>query len=117
MNIRIKRVYLQAEDEDGVRILVDRLWPRGLTKEEAAVDLWLKELAPSTALRQWFDHEPDKWEEFKHRYLRELKEKDEQLHLVQQAAQKGSVTLVYGAKDTAHNNAVVLQEFLNGQTS
>ena len=94
-------------------MLVDRVWPRGLTKEKARVDLWLKEIAPSTALRQWFDHDPSKWEEFKQCYLGEIKANDEPASRLQQAAKRGTVTLVYGAKDTEHNNAVVLQEFLN----
>src|SRR5215211_2263252 len=79
MTIKIKRAYEQADQEDGVRILVDRLWPRGLTKEKASINLWLKDIAPSTELRQWFGHDPTKWEEFKQRYLDELKENDEQI--------------------------------------
>jgi uncharacterized protein YeaO (DUF488 family) len=114
MKIKIKRVYEQPDSEDGIRILVDRLWPRGLTKEKASINLWLKDIAPSKELRQWFDHDPAKWEEFKQRYLAELKQNDEQTRLLKQEMKKGAVTLVYGAKDTEHNDAVVLQEFLNG---
>ncbi len=98
---------------DGTRILVDRLWPRGLTKAKAALDLWLKEIAPSTELRKWFGHDPNKWTEFKNRYRAELKKNDEPLTLLKNEMEKGAVTLVYGAKDEEHNEAVVLQEFLN----
>jgi uncharacterized protein YeaO (DUF488 family) len=114
MNIKIKRVYEQPDKEDGMRILVDRLWPRGLTKEKARVDLWLKTIAPSTELRQWFGHDPSKWEEFKKRYLRELSENDEAVSLLRQAVKKEAATLVYGASDTGHNAAVVLRDFLAG---
>lgn len=110
MKIRIKRVYEQPDKHDGRRILVDRLWPRGLTKEKASVDLWLKDIAPSTALRKWFGHDPDKWEAFKERYLAELKNNSEPIRLLKQELDKGDVTLVYGAKDEEHNEAVVIQE-------
>ena len=110
MDIKIKRVYEPPDKDDGRRILVDRLWPRGLTKEKASVDLWLKDIAPSTALRKWFGHDPSKWEEFKKRYLDELKGKSEQIQLLKQEMEKGAVTLVYGAKDEEHNEALVLQE-------
>src|SRR5580704_6346326 len=109
MNIRIKRAYETPDKEDGTRILVDRLWPRGLTKEKARVDLWLKDVAPSTELRKWFAHDPAKWAEFRSRYLDELKKDKEQLSLLRQEAAKGAVTLVYGAKDEQHNEAAVLQ--------
>jgi uncharacterized protein YeaO (DUF488 family) len=114
MKLQIKRVYEQPDKEDGIRILVDRLWPRGLTKGKASIDLWLRDIAPSTDLRQWFGHDPNKWEEFKQRYLCELKENDKQVWLLQQEMRKGTVTLVYGAKDVEHNEALVLQEFLSG---
>jgi uncharacterized protein YeaO (DUF488 family) len=114
MKVKIKRVYEQAEDGDGVRILVDRLWPRGLKKEEARVDLWLKEIAPTTELRQWFAHDPGKWQEFRKRYLREIEAKEAQVERIKQEMKKGPVTLVYGARDSEHNDAVVLQELLNG---
>jgi len=112
MLVRIKRVYEQPDKEDGTRILVDRLWPRGLTKEKACVDLWLKDVAPSTELRKWFGHDPDKWSEFQTRYRAELKNNKEQLLLLKQEAAKGTVTLVYGARDEKHNEAVVLQKLL-----
>ena len=107
---RIKRVYELPNKHDGRRILVDRLWPRGLTKEKASIDLWLKDIAPSTELRKWFGHNPDRWEEFKERYLDELKGNSEQIQLLKQELDKGIVTLVYGAKDEEHNQAVVIQE-------
>jgi uncharacterized protein YeaO (DUF488 family) len=112
MKAKIKRVYEEATDDDGKRILVDRLWPRGLTKAKAKVDLWLKDIAPSTTLRQWFGHEPKKWEEFKRRYSAELRRNHEQVSLVKREISAGEVTLVYGAKDKEHNAAVVLKEFL-----
>jgi uncharacterized protein YeaO (DUF488 family) len=111
-NIRIKRAYEEPDREDGTRILVDRLWPRGLTKEKAKVDLWLKDVAPSTELRKWFAHDPGKWAEFRLRYLEELTRNKEQLSLLRQEAAKGTVTLVYGAKDQQHNEAVILQRLL-----
>ena len=110
--LRIKRVYLQPEKGDGTRILVDRLWPRGLTKEKASVDLWLKEIAPSTELRKWFGHDPAKWAEFQTRYLAELRVNGEPLARLKQEAAKGTTTLLYGAKDEQHNEAVVLQKLL-----
>ncbi len=110
MSIRIKRVYEQPGHEDGKRILVDRLWPRGLTKEKASVDLWLKDIAPSTELRKWFAHDPSKWTEFKQRYLHELKANSEAVQVLKDELKKGQVTLVYGAKDEEHNDALVLQE-------
>ena len=112
MLVRIKRVYEQPDKVDGTRILVDRLWPRGLSKEKARVDLWLKDVAPSTELRKWFGHDPDKWPEFQTRYRAELRSNEEQLLLLKQEAAKGTVTLVYGARDEKHNEAVVLQEIL-----
>jgi uncharacterized protein YeaO (DUF488 family) len=115
MNIRIKRAYEEPDKEDGTRILVDRLWPRGLTKEKARVDLWLKEVAPSTELRKWFAHDPAKWAEFRSRYREELKRNKEQLSLLRQEAAKGTVTLVYGAKDQQHNEAVILQRLLTAK--
>ena len=108
MEIKIKRVYEQPDKKDGTRILVDRLWPRGLTKEKAAVGVWLKEIAPSTALRKWFGHEPAKWNDFRKKYLTELKENEEPVLLLKEAMKKGTVTLLYGAKDEDHNEAIVL---------
>jgi uncharacterized protein YeaO (DUF488 family) len=112
MSIKIKRVYQEPDHADGMRILVDRLWPRGLTKERARVDLWLKDIAPSTELRKWFSHDPEKWPEFQTRYHQELKSKGDQLALLKEKATHGSVTLLYGAKDEEHNEAVVLQALL-----
>lgn len=108
----IKRVYEEPEKTDGFRILVDRVWPRGMTKEKAHVDLWLKDAGPSTALRKWFAHDPKKWDEFKKRYLKELKDKKEIIGQIKENAKNGTVTLVYSAKDEEHNQAVVLKEFL-----
>ena len=112
--IQLKRVYEEPSKSDGTRILVDRLWPRGLTKEKAKVDLWLKEVAPSNDLRKWFAHDPSKWPEFKARYKEELKHNSAQLDLLKQAvSQHSAATLLYGAKDTEHNEAVVLKEILS----
>jgi uncharacterized protein YeaO (DUF488 family) len=107
-NFKIKRVYEKPEKEDGFRILVDRLWPRGLTKEKAKVDLWLKEIAPSTELRKWFAHDPEKWEEFKKRYLSELKKNKEPVAQLKEKMKERNVTLIYAAKDETHNEAQVL---------
>lgn len=112
MTISIKRVYEPASKADGRRILVDRIWPRGLTKAEAKVDLWLKEVAPSTALRQWFGHDPHKWADFQKKYKAELGA-NPALAELQAAASSGPVTLVFAAKDEEHNNAVVLQQLLS----
>lgn len=110
MTLFLKRVYEPPKKEDGFRVLVDRLWPRGLKKEEAAVDLWLKEIAPSNELRRWFGHDPAKWKEFRRRYRAELGEKKDEIETLRGHARKGRVTLLYGAKDEAHNQAVVLKE-------
>ncbi len=108
MSIKIKRVYEKPAAEDGFRILIDRLWPRGLTKEKAAVDLWLKEIAPSADLRKWFNHDPKKWAEFKERYHKEIMQNKEALNVIKDQLKKGNTTLVYGARDEEHNDAVVL---------
>ena len=113
MKIKIKRVYEKPSKEDGMRILVDRLWARGLTKEKAAIDLWLKEIAPSTELRKWFAHDPKKWTEFRKKYLQELKENKEQISIIKEHLKKETVTLVYAARDEEHNEAQVLEELLN----
>lgn len=113
MNIQIKRVYEKPLKEDGKRILVDRLWPRGLTKEKASIDLWLKEIAPSTELRKWFGHDPGKWNEFQKRYCQELKNNESEVSLLKEQLKHGKVTLVYGAKDEEHNEALVLTEWLS----
>lgn len=112
MNIRIKRVYEQAEKDDGTRILVDRLWPRGLTKEKAHVDLWLKEVAPSAELRVWFGHDPDKWRGFRQRYKTELRNNKDLVKILAAKAKEGTITLIYAARDEVHNEAVLLKEFL-----
>ena len=110
--IKLKRIYLQPSPEDGVRILVERLWPRGLKKEDAAVDLWLKEVAPSSELRTWFGHDPARWEEFRRRYRAELQDQEDLLKMLRQKAQEGPVTLVYAARAEAHNAALALKKFL-----
>ncbi len=110
--IRIKRVYEPVEESDGARLLVDHLWPRGLSKEAAQLDAWVKQVAPSDELRKWFGHEPAKWGEFRRRYFAELDEKPEAWRPLVQAARKGSVTLLFGARDTDHNNAVALRAYL-----
>jgi uncharacterized protein YeaO (DUF488 family) len=110
--IKIKRVYEPPEKRDGFRVLVDRLWPRGVSKSSARIDLWLKEIAPSDGLRKWFGHEPAKWAEFRKRYVHELAKQPEAVAQLKQQVGKGAVTLVYGAKDEHHNNAVALKEYL-----
>ena len=99
MSVKIKRVYEQPDKDDGERVLVDRLWPRGLTKEKASVDLWLKEIAPSTELRKWYGHDPAKWERFRGRYKTELRHKDDLIQNLTDKAKKGMVTLIYAARD------------------
>ncbi len=111
--VKIKRVYDAPDGDDGTRILVDRLWPRGLTKERACVDLWLKDIAPSTELRKWFGHDPAKWEQFRERYHRELEANVNLVSLLKEKLKGGAVTLLFAAKDAEHNEAVVLQEWLN----
>ncbi len=110
--IVLKRAYEPVSKDDGIRILVDRLWPRGLTKEKVAADLWLKDIAPSTELRKWFGHDPKKWIEFRKKYEQELKTKSDLIDQIKSKAKHGKVTLVYSAKDEQHNDAVVLKEFL-----
>jgi uncharacterized protein YeaO (DUF488 family) len=110
--LKIKRVYEPAEASDGRRVLVDRLWPRGISKERARIDEWLKETAPSTELRMWFSHDPSKWAEFQHRYAAELKGKEAILDALRAEAKRGNVTLLYGAKDEHHNQAVALMALL-----
>lgn len=114
--IRIKRVYEEAAKQDGYRILVDRLWPRGLTKERAKVDLWVKEIAPSDALRKWFGHEPEKWPEFAKRYRSELAKRKDLLKEVKKLEREhGTVTLLYGRKDEKQNQAVLIAAALKGK--
>lgn len=113
MKIHLKRIYEKPDEKDGFRILVDRLWPRGLTKEKAAVDLWLKNIAPTTELRKWFNHDPEKWSEFQRRYLKELKENKEATDALKAYLKKGPVTLLYAAKDEVHNEAQVLEDYFS----
>ena len=112
--LRIKRVYEKRNPGDGKRILVDRLWPRGLTREEAAIDEWMKDLAPSDELRRWFGHEPEKWPDFQRRYTQELSAPDKVrlLDRIARMAGEGNVTIVYAARDAEHNNAKVLEEIM-----
>ena len=114
-NIRLKRAYAPADPEDGARILVDRLWPRALAKADAALDGWMKDIAPSTALRQWFAHDPARWDAFRERYAEELRAHADLLEQLRERARHGPVTLVYSARDEAHNDAVVLREILLGR--
>jgi uncharacterized protein YeaO (DUF488 family) len=111
-DIRIKRVYDPPEEADGMRVLVDRLWPRGLRKENAALTLWLKEIAPSPELRKWFGHDPARWAEFSRRYRVELARNDEAVAKAADLAKRGPLTLLYAAHDTAHNHALVLAAYL-----
>jgi uncharacterized protein YeaO (DUF488 family) len=111
-NILLKRVYDPPSDNDGLRILVDRVWPRGLTKEKAKVDVWLKNIAPSTALRKWFAHDISKWPAFVEKYQTELKQNNDAVHTLTEIASKQKCTLLFGAKDVEHNQAVVLFQFL-----
>ena len=110
--INLKRVYDPASSTDGTRLLVERLWPRGVTKTSLKVKSWLKDVAPSTELRKWFSHDPAKWDQFCRRYFDELENKPDSWQPILQAARRGTVTLVYSSHDTEHNNAVALREFL-----
>ena len=110
--IKLKRVYGDKDEADGQRILVERLWPRGITKEKAATDLWLKEIAPSPELRKWFSHDPQKWQEFQKRYAAELAAQKENLALIREKSKQGTVTLLYSSHDQEHNNAVALKKYL-----
>jgi len=111
-NVRLKRAYEPASPSDGTRILVDRLWPRGVSKADAAVDQWAKELSPSTALRRWFGHDPERWGEFRKRYAVELNEQSAGLEQLRALALSGPITLVFSARDEAHNDAVALRDFI-----
>lgn len=112
--IETKRIYEAASKDDGLRILVDRVWPRGVSKEDAVIDYWAKDLAPSTELRKWFNHDPAKWDEFQQRYRKELAGKKAQLGELADKADSRTMTLLYGAKDTKHNQATVLKKILEG---
>ena len=111
-DIKLRRSYEAPTETDGCRILVDRIWPRGVTKAELKLDAWLKELAPSTGLRRWFGHDPARWLEFKKRYTQELQGHGDMVEDLRSRCRNGTVTLIYGAKDTEHNNAVVLRDYL-----
>lgn len=111
--IRLKRVYEPPSKQDGFRILVERLWPRGVSKERASVDLWLKEVAPSPQLRKWFGHRPSRWEPFRKRYWEELERNQDPVKRLKQRIKKGTVTFVYAARDEVHNGAMALKEFFD----
>jgi uncharacterized protein YeaO (DUF488 family) len=110
--IKLKRAYEPKSMDDGLRILVDHLWPRGVAQEQAGIDQWQKDIAPSTQLRQWFKHDPARWEEFKGRYFKELEGRPEAVARLAARARRGAVTFVYGARDKLHNNAVALKEYI-----
>ena len=111
-NVELKRACAQPSSGDGIRVLVDRLWPRGLRKSEASIDRWAKDVAPSTELRKWFGHDPIRWDEFRHKYQAELSHHPEALNELRALAQAGRLTLVYGARDELHDEAVVLRDLL-----
>lgn len=117
MSIRLKRAYDEYSQEDGYRVLVDRLWPRGISKEKLHIDDWLKEIAPSNELRKWYGHDPEKWDQFKQRYYKELKDKEQLIQGLLQRIEAGPITLVYSTKETEYNNAVALKEYLLSQIS
>lgn len=114
MRCTIKRIYETASKNDGFRVLVDRIWPRGVSKEDAAIDYWAKDLAPTTELRKWFNHDPEKWDGFQQRYRKELAGRKAELDELVRKAGDGPVTLLFAAKDTEHNQAVVLRDVLKG---
>jgi uncharacterized protein YeaO (DUF488 family) len=113
--IKLKRAYDKPAKEDGLRVLVERLWPRGVKKEDAKLDLWLKEIAPSTELRKWFAHDPTKWKEFQKRYRAELAEQSQAVKELRKKCREGTVTLIYAAHDEEHNGALVLKKVLAGR--
>jgi uncharacterized protein YeaO (DUF488 family) len=113
-NVKLKRAYDPPTRDDGTRILVDRLWPRGVSKQHAAIDQWMKEIAPSTSLRKWFSHDPARWAEFRRRYAKEVRDQPELLEQLRGLARKGPVTLVYAARDIEHNDAVELRDLILG---
>jgi len=115
--LALKRAYEKAGPEDGTRFLVERLWPRGIKKSDLRMDAWLKDVAPSDALRRWFAHDPSKWPEFRRRYFAELDGHPEAWEQIRNTARRGRVTLIYSARDTEHNNAVALQEYLKSHLS
>ena len=113
-NVKLKRAYERPDAGDGTRVLIDRLWPRGVKKVDAAIDQWVKDIAPSTALRKWFGHDPARWQEFRSRYAAEVHEHPEQLHRLRAMAREGPITLVYSAHDEVHNDAVALRDIILG---
>lgn len=112
MDIQIKRIYEATSKNDGFRVLVDRIWPRGVSKEEAKLDIWMKEIAPSSGLRKWFDHKEERFDEFSEKYKKELRQHSELILDLKQKGKENRLTLLYGAKDEKHNQAVVLKSFL-----
>jgi uncharacterized protein YeaO (DUF488 family) len=116
-NVKLKRAYERPDAGDGTRVLIDRLWPRGVRKVDAAIDQWAKDIAPSTALRKWFGHDPARWQEFRSRYAVEVHEHPEQLDKLRALARQGPITLVYSAHDEVHNDAVALRDLLLGRRS
>jgi uncharacterized protein YeaO (DUF488 family) len=116
-DVAVKRAYEPVEEDDGYRVLIDRLWPRGVSKEQARLDEWARELAPSTELRRWFGHDPARFEEFRRRYIEELAAEADKLDELRRRSGSGRVTLVYGARDSEHNDAVVLAELLTRGSS
>ena len=114
-NIKLKRAYERRTAGDGTRILIDRLWPRGVKRADAAIDQWAKDIAPSTGLRKWFGHDPARWQEFRRRYAAEVRQHPEQLDQLRALARQGPITLVFSAHDELHNDAVALRDFLLGR--
>ena len=114
-NVRLKRAYEPPAPDDGERILVDRLWPRGVSRADAALDAWMKDIAPSTALRQWFAHDPARWDVFRDRYAEELRDHADLVEQLRERARRGPITLVYSAHDAEHNDAVVLRDIVLGR--
>lgn len=115
MQIRIKRIYEPASDEDGQRILVDRLWPRGISKEKAEIVFWARELAPSTELRRWYSHDPGKWEEFKSRYFKELEARSQKVKELLEYVRRGPVTFLYSSTEPRINNAAALKQYVEAR--
>jgi len=115
MTAHIKPIYEPAVEGDGIRILVDRLWPRGVSKNDAHIDFWLKDIAPSAELRRWFEHDPNKWNEFRRRYLEELERNSKTVDELREKIGQSTATLLYGAKDVEHNHAIVLMDFITRQ--
>ena len=110
--VQVKRVYEEYSQTDGYRVLVERLWPRGISKERAKLDLWLKEISPSPQLRQWFSHDPEKWDGFRKRYWAELKQAQKPVEQLRKLIKQGKLTLIYAARDEQHNSAIILKDFL-----